>query len=71
MTQGFRRRRVRPVARSRRRWRPRRRLSGCLLVVLVLIIVLIALSVLFGGFQKGTRTGGLGPAAPVRISAAG
>ncbi|HEX3925038.1 MAG TPA: hypothetical protein VHY31_22335 [Streptosporangiaceae bacterium] len=39
--------------------------------MLVLIIVLIALSVLFGGFQKGTKTGGLGPAPPVRISAAG
>jgi hypothetical protein len=40
-------------------------------VVLILIIVLIALSVLFGGFQKGTKTGGLGPAAPVGISATG
>jgi hypothetical protein len=38
-------------------------------VILVLIIVLIALSVLFGGFQKGTKSSGLGPVAPIRISA--
>jgi hypothetical protein len=41
-----------------------------LLVILVLLIVLIALSVLFGGFQRGTDSG-LGPAAPVRITASG
>lgn len=40
----------------------RRRFSrpvGCLLWLIVLLALLILLSALFGGFQKGTRAGGL------------
>jgi hypothetical protein len=44
----------------RRRW-PRSRAAGCLLWIVLLIVVLIVLSVLFGGFQKGTQYKGLGP----------
>lgn len=46
-----------------RRWRrvwPRSRAGRWLLWLLVLIVVLIILSQLFGGFQKGTKVGGLG-----------
>ena len=46
----------------RRRW-PRSRAAGCLLWVVLLIMLLIVLSVLFGAFQKGTQVKGLGPAA--------
>jgi hypothetical protein len=44
-----------------RRWvrRPQSRLGGCLLVILLFILVLIVLSVLFGGFQKGTKVNGM------------
>ena len=31
---------------------------GCLLWVLTLLLVLLVLSILFGGFQRGTRVGG-------------
>jgi hypothetical protein len=31
------------------------------MVVLLLIVVLIILSLMFGGFQKGTKSGGLAP----------
>ena len=48
-----------------RRWlfgggehRPRSRLSGCLLWILLLIALLIAASLLFGGFRKGTKAEG-------------
>jgi len=37
------------------------------MLVLLLIVVLIILSLMFGGFQKGTKSSGLGPTAPVRI----
>lgn len=40
--------------RPRRRW-PQSRAVGCLLWILILIVVLIVLSLLFGGFQKGTK----------------
>ena len=50
-----------------RRWlfgagdhRPRSRLSGCLLWILLLIALLIAASLLFGGFRKGTKAEGPG-----------
>jgi hypothetical protein len=43
----------------RRRWRPRSRLGGCLMWVVLLILILIVLSVMFGGFQKGTKAGSL------------
>jgi hypothetical protein len=36
------------------------RARGCLLWVLLVIVVLIILSLMFGGFQKGTKSGGLG-----------
>jgi hypothetical protein len=45
--------------------RPRRRLTGCLLWVAAIIVVLVILSLLFGGFQKGTKVGGAGAPAPV------
>jgi hypothetical protein len=43
---------------------PRRRirLTGCLFWILALALVLLVLSLLFGGFQKGTKTGGMGQA---------
>ncbi len=37
----------------------RSRAGGCLLWVVLLILVLIVLSVMFGGFQKGTKAGTL------------
>ena len=45
----------------RRRW-PRSRAAGCLLWIVILVVLLIVLSVLFGGFQKGTQVRGLGSA---------
>jgi hypothetical protein len=30
----------------------------------VLIVVLVVLALMFGGFQKGTKSGSLGPVAP-------
>jgi hypothetical protein len=47
---------------SRRRRSPRSRAAGCLLWVVLLVALLIVLSVLFGGFQKGTQVKGSGPA---------
>jgi len=47
-----------------------RRLTGCLLWIVGLIIVLVILSLLFGGFQKGTRVGGDGTPAPSPVAAA-
>ena len=47
--------------------RPRRRLTGCLLWIVGLIIILIILSLLFGGFQKGTKASGLGALAPITV----
>jgi hypothetical protein len=37
--------------------RPRTRLVGCLLWILALVVLLIILSLLFGGFRKGTKAG--------------
>jgi hypothetical protein len=64
MLDGFRRRRTRSGG------RPRRRLTGCLLWIVGLIVVLVILSLLFGGFQKGTKAGGDGDP-PVPVTAAG
>jgi hypothetical protein len=50
MTRGW-GKRPRPAA---RRWRvggP----AGCLLWIVVVVLILLVLSVLFGGFQRGTR----------------
>jgi hypothetical protein len=49
------------AGRRRRRW-PRSRAAGCLLWIVLLGVLLIVLSVLFGGFQKGTQVKGVGPA---------
>jgi hypothetical protein len=46
-----------PRGGGRRRW-PRSRAGGCLLWILLLIVVLVILSVMFGGFQKGTKANG-------------
>jgi hypothetical protein len=45
-----------------RRQHRRRRAFGCMLWILTLLAVLVVLSVLFGGFQKGSKVGGSGPA---------
>ena len=51
--------------------RPRSRAAGCLLWVLLLIAVLIVLSLLFGGFQKGTKlNNGLGATSRYSVLAA-
>ena len=50
--------------------RPRRgRRLGCLLWILGVIGILILLSLVFGGFQKGTKVGGLGAPVPFSFSA--
>lgn len=53
------------MARGWRRGRtPGGRRAGCLLWVVILLIVLVVLSLLFGGFQMGTKAGGDGAPAP-------
>jgi hypothetical protein len=64
------------LGRSRRRgdsggvrgWRPRHGLTGCLLWILGLIVVLVILSLLFGGFQMGTKVGGAPAPLPVHAA---
>jgi hypothetical protein len=51
------------------RRRPRSRLAGCLIWILALVALLIILSLLFGGFHKGTKVGD-GPPSPVVTSRA-
>ena len=64
-----RRRRATPrVSSARQRW-GRRRLTGCLLWIVGLIVVLIVLSLMFGGFRMGTKTGGAGVLAPLHFGA--
>ena len=54
---------------GRREQRPRSRLAGCLLWILVLVALLIVLSLLFGGFRKGTKAAGAGlPHRPAVVS---
>ncbi len=48
-----------------RRERRRPRLIGCLLWLIALAVLLIAASLLFGGFTKGTKVSGAGPLAPL------
>jgi hypothetical protein len=38
---------------------------GCLLWILTLLLMLLVLSILFGGFQRGSKVGG-GDGRPVR-----
>jgi hypothetical protein len=50
-----------------RRSRRRRRTVGCFLWVLTLLIVLLVLSILFGGFRRGSQVGDA-PAHAVRAA---
>ena len=52
--------------RQRRRIRP----AGCLLWVLGLLVLVLVLSLLFGGFQKGSKAGSSGLPAPLVVTAA-
>ena len=52
-----------------RQGRRKIRARGCLLWLLALVVVLLALSLMFGGFQKGTKAGGAGAPAPVSAAA--
>jgi hypothetical protein len=61
--------RRRPARSGRRRWRPRRRVTGCLLWIVGLIVVLIILSLMFGGFQMGSKAGSAGVIAPLHFGA--
>jgi len=47
-----------------RRERRRPRVVGCLIWLIALIVILIAASLLFGGFTKGTKVSGAPPLAP-------
>jgi hypothetical protein len=47
------------------RERRRPRLIGCLLWLIALAVTLVVLSLLFGGFTKGTKVSGAGPLAPL------
>lgn len=49
--------------------RRRSRLTGCLLWVLLLIIGLVVASLMFGGFQKGTKVGIGGAPPPTMVTA--
>ena len=43
---------------GRFRWRrPRSRTAGCLIWLLAVVVILLLLSLIFGGFQNGTKTG--------------
>jgi hypothetical protein len=48
-----------------RRQHRRGRMLGCLLWLLTLAAVLLVLALLFGGFHRDTKTGGLGVPGPV------
>jgi hypothetical protein len=50
------------------------RLGGCLVMLLALLVILLVLSILFGGFQRGTKAGAASvrqPAISSLITAAG
>jgi hypothetical protein len=55
------------------RGRGRRRLMptplGCALWIIALLVLLIILSVLFGGFQLGTKAGSGRPGTPLPVTA--
>lgn len=61
---------TRPAMRRWQRPRSASRLRGCLLWLLVIVIVLIVISLLFGGFRKGAKVGGAGAPVPVPVAAA-
>ena len=48
-----------------RRQHRRRRTVGCVLWLLTLLAVVLVLSLLFGGFQRGKKVGGISPPRPV------
>jgi hypothetical protein len=48
-----------------RRQHRRRRTVGCMLWILTLLAVLLVLSLLFGGFERGHKAGGIRPPGPV------
>jgi len=58
--------------RGRRRSRDRRRLLpaplGCVIWIVALLALLVIMSVLFGGFQVGTKAGGMGPVTSVSVT---
>jgi hypothetical protein len=64
-----RRRRAAPRVSSARQRFGRRRATGCLLWIVGLIVVLIILSLMFGGFRIGTKAGGAGVLAPLHFGA--
>ena len=43
--------------RGRGRWRRPRGPIGCVVWILALLVILLLLSLIFGGFQKGARVG--------------
>jgi uncharacterized membrane protein YedE/YeeE len=57
-------------ARRERQWRRRDRRIGCLMWLLVVILVVIALGLFFGGFRKGTKVGGIAAPAQFTVAAA-
>ena len=50
---------------GRRGERRRPRLVGCLIWLIALVVILIVLSLLFGGFHKGTKVSWGRPVAPL------
>jgi hypothetical protein len=46
---------------GRRDQRRRPRLVGCLIWLIALVVILIVLALLFGGFTKGTKVSGAPP----------
>jgi hypothetical protein len=50
---------------GRREGRRRPRLIGCLIWLIAIVVILIVLSLLFGGFTKGTKVSLGSPPAPL------
>ena len=53
---------------GRREGRRRPWLIGCLIWLIAIVVILIVLSLLFGGFTKGTKVSGLGPPVPLAVA---
>ena len=49
---------------GRREGRRTPRLIGCLIWLIALVVIIIVLSLLFGGFRKGTKVSSARPVAP-------